>query len=179
MYTPFIPFLISLCFEESDDTEDSLSHVYFSTTGITHYVYFQSMPSTLYTVFQKVTAERACDIWPSLINHHLGHLSKLYLSIKAQFKSLFLWLRLSSSCPGSCCWNPPTLTMKVVLKLEMECKKETAAKEQLLNVKLSPQVVCRWSHLTSYSGANTKLIRVLGSLPVIRTKESTHFQTSV
>ena len=87
---PFIPFLISLCFEESDDTEDSLSRVFFSTTGSTHYVYFQSMPSTLYTVFQKVTAERACVIWPSLINHHLGHLSKLYLSIKAQFKSLFL-----------------------------------------------------------------------------------------
>ena len=103
MYTPFIPFLISICFEESDDTEDSLSRVFFSTTGSTHYVYFQSMPSTLYTVFQKVTAERACVIWPSLINHHLGHLSKLYLSIKAQFKSLFLRLRLSSSCPGSCC----------------------------------------------------------------------------
>lgn len=99
MCTPFIPFLISLCFGESDDTEDSLSHVFFPHHRYYPTMYFQSVPPTLHTVLQKVTAELACVIWPSLINHHLGHLSKLYLSINAQFKSLFLWLRLSISGP--------------------------------------------------------------------------------
>ena len=35
-----------------------------------HHVCFQSMPITLHTVFQKLTAEFACVIWPSFINHH-------------------------------------------------------------------------------------------------------------
>ena len=97
---PFYPFSYLIMFwKEWWHWRFPLSCIFFPPQVLSHYVYFQSMPSILYTVFQKVTAELACVIWPSLINHHLGHLSKLYLSIKAQFKSPFLRLRLSISCP--------------------------------------------------------------------------------
>lgn len=99
MYTPFI---ISLCFEENDDTEDSLPHAFFP-----HHMYFPTMfvfspcqsPYILSFRSWQLNLLVWCDPHLLINMPHLGHPSKSYLSFKAQFKSLFLWLRLSRSCP--------------------------------------------------------------------------------
>lgn len=79
MCTPFMPLLIPLHFEENDDTKDSLSHIFFPPHIFSHPIYCQSMPITLHTIFQKLTAEFACVIWPLLINHHAPSGSLTYI----------------------------------------------------------------------------------------------------